>query len=254
MSQPLWHSYTALAWVEPIVETPESLVQEIELYCRYIKDQARIEVKSLLHLGCGTGLNDFTFKKHFLVTGLDISPEMLELAQQLNPEATYTRGDMRDVHLGRHFDAVAIPDSISYLTTEEDVARALETAGNHLRPGGVLLLVVHIKEEFRENNFVYQGRAGDWHVTQFENNYFPDASGTTYEATFVYLLRHRGRLRQVRSDTHIMGLFSLDTWMKLLGQAGLELRQFPMPDYYGPVMGSGGCYPLRVFLGIKPLD
>jgi len=40
-----------------------------------------------------------------------------------------------------------------------------------LKPGGVLLIVANIKEEFRENNFVYTGSKGDVEVTIFENNY-----------------------------------------------------------------------------------
>lgn len=247
-----WLSYTDLAWVEPIVETPESLREETELLCRCIRDRARIEVKSLLHLGCGTGLNDFTFKDHFRVTGVDLNREMLDLARRINPEARYHRGDMRTVRLGRQFDAVAIPDSISYMTTEADLSRVLQTAVLHLRPGGLLVVVAHIKEEFGDNNFVYQGRQGDWHVTQLENNYLPDPAGTTYEATFVYLLRYRGRLQQVRSDSHLMGVFPLGTWLRLLSRAGLIARQFPWPDFYRSVMGPGTKYPLRLFLGVLP--
>ena len=77
------------------------------------EENSKIEVETLLHLGCGGGHNDYTFKKHFKVTGVDISENMLKLARKLNSEVTYYYGDMRDIKLTGCFDAVTILDSIN---------------------------------------------------------------------------------------------------------------------------------------------
>ena len=65
---------------------------------------------------------------------------MLALSRTLNPECEHLEGDMRTLRLGREFDVVFIHDAISYLTTEEDLRAAIETAAAHVRPGGVVIL------------------------------------------------------------------------------------------------------------------
>lgn len=129
--------YGDLAWVWPIISPPEHYIKETEQFCKVIREHSQIEVKALLDLGCGGGHNDYTLKRHFEVTGVDMSAAMLELARQLNPEVTYSLGDMRTVRLGKTFDAVTIFDSINYMLTVENLQAAFVTAFMHLEPGGV---------------------------------------------------------------------------------------------------------------------
>lgn len=246
-----WLSYNELAWTEPILSPPENSNEEPETYCRVIRENATIPVKTLLHLACGAGFLDFTFKKHFRVTGVDISPGMLEVAGELNPEVTYHLGDMRSVQLDEAFDAVTIPDAIGYMTGREDLQKTLSAAYRHLKPGGVLLLVVHTKEEFRENNFVYTGARGDVQITVFENNYIPDPQDDLYEATMVYLIRKKGDL-EIVTDRHTIGLFNLETWMRLLREElGLQVQVMRLDHLYDANLSEEGEYPLTMFVCIK---
>lgn len=245
-----WLSYGQLAWIEPIIAPPENYASETELYSQAIKRHSTISPKTLLHLGSGAGINDFTFKRHFQITGLDISPGMIEVARQLNPGIPYHLGDMRTADLGQLFDAVAVPDSIGYMTTVDDLTRAVSTAHRHLKPGGVLLIVSYVKEEFRENNFAYTGSRGDIKITIFENNYIPGPEATTYEATMVYLVRRRGEL-EIYTDRHVCGLFSLQVWLDVLAGAGFEVVQERTDHLYDAhILGEGG-YPLRMFIAKK---
>src|SRR5690606_16940081 len=101
----------------------------------------------VLHLGCGGGSLDFQLKRHYRVTGLDLSPAMLEIAKALNPEVSYHAGDMRVHRLGETFDAVIVHDAISYMTSTAELGEVYGTAAAHLRPGGVLIA---LPEELRE--------------------------------------------------------------------------------------------------------
>ena len=65
--------YNDLVWIWPIISPHEDYVEESNLFSTVIKEHSQIEVKTLLHLGCGGGHNDFTFKKYFKVTGIDLS-------------------------------------------------------------------------------------------------------------------------------------------------------------------------------------
>lgn len=246
-----WLSYSDLAWTENIVTSPDDYSEETYFYINLIKDNTKIESNSLLHLGCGAGGNDYTFKKHFEVTGVDISEGMLKIARATNAEVTYLHGDMRSIDLKKHFDAVVIPDSIDYMATMSELQNAITTAYRHLKSGGVLLIVAKTREEFLENNFCYTGAKGEIEITVFETNYIPKQDQSTYEATLVYLIRQEGKL-SIHTDCHRLGLFSQAEWLSLLREAGLEVKQVRLDDVYKPFIFGKGEYPMQVFIGVKP--
>ncbi|MEW6041498.1 MAG: class I SAM-dependent methyltransferase, partial [Elusimicrobiota bacterium] len=107
--------YHDLAWTWPIISPLEHYIEETEFFSNVIREHSKIPGKTMLHLGCGGGHNDYTLKKYFQVTGVDVSPEILELAKKLNPEVNYICEDMRTVQLGYSFDAVVAIDSIAYI-------------------------------------------------------------------------------------------------------------------------------------------
>ncbi|NNF97449.1 MAG: class I SAM-dependent methyltransferase [Halobacteria archaeon] len=245
-----WLSYNDLAWTESIISSPDDYAEETEFYVNTIKENSEIEIKTLFHLGCGAGGNDYIFKKYFKVTGIDISDGMLEIAKKINPEVTYLHGDMRSIELNERFDAVAIPDSIDYMTSLPELRSAISTACKHLKPGGVLLIVAKTREEFWENNFYYTGSKDGTEITVFENNYIPKPNRGTYEATLVYLIRHEGRL-SIHTDCHKLGLFSQTAWLSLLKNAGLKVKQSRLDGAYDRFILGVGEYPMQVFIGIK---
>ncbi len=63
----------------------------------------------------------------------------------------------------------------------------------------------------------------DVNITFIQNNYDPDPSDTVFETTFVYLIRRDGRL-EVETDVHCQGLFEQEVWMRLLRDAGFEVK------------------------------
>jgi SAM-dependent methyltransferase len=239
--------YHDLAWVWPIISPPQGYIGETEHFCKIIQEYSQIEVTTLLDLGCGGGHNDFTLKKHFRVTGIDTSEAMLKLARQLNPEVTYLVGDMRTMRLEKTFDAVTIFDSINYMVTGADLQAAFMTAFVHLKPGGVLLTLVEATPERFWQNWARctTYARGDIEIVFIENAYDPDTEDTTYEETFVYLIRRGGRL-DIETDRHVCGIFGLETWHGLLREVGFEVRQM---EFAHPGLG-GEISPLLVC--VKP--
>ncbi len=243
-----WMSYNELAWIEDILAPPENYKEEALIYVEAIKNQIPDRTITMLHLGCGAGGHDFHFKRHFSVTGVDISDGMLELAKGKNSEVTYVKGDMRTIDLGRKFDVVAIPDSIMYMNTVQDLQKAINNATCHLKVGGILLVVAHMKEDFKENNFAYTGEKDNIHVTVFENNYIVD--GSTYEAVFICLIRDHGELR-VHHEVHTLGLFSYNQWMAIFKGCQLQVDEINMDHLYDKYLLEKGVYKLKLFLGTK---
>jgi SAM-dependent methyltransferase len=216
--------YSDLAWTWQVFSDPEEYVDGANKIRNWFQANTAGPVRSVLHLGCGGGHLDLALKHHFDLLGIDLSEEMISLARALNPEIRYRVGDMRDVRLGETFDAVLIADSISYMLSEEDLRAALETAYAHLRQGGCFVTYAEsLRETFIQNVTNCYSRSRDEVQISFTENYFdPDHEDSTYEATFIFLIRRRGEL-EVEVDRHVLGLFDLDTWKRSLKVAGFTL-------------------------------
>jgi ADP-ribose pyrophosphatase YjhB (NUDIX family)/SAM-dependent methyltransferase len=221
--------YADMSWAWPLISQREDYVQEAEAFARQIRQRARIPVSTLLHLGCGGGHLDLTLKKYFNVSGVDVSQPMLDLAGQLNPEVNYFPGDMRSVRLEQTFDAAVIADSISYMLSEADLRSAFQTAYAHLKPGGVFCTYAGVtRQSFRQNDtHVSTHSGGGVDITFIENRYEPNPQDSTYESTFVYLIRREGSEGQleIETDRHLGGLFDLEAWSRCLAETGFEVHR-----------------------------
>ena len=131
--------YTDLANWFHLLTRPDDYVEEAAAYRNSLLGAVETRPRTLLELGSGGGNNAFHLKRDFECTLSDLSPAMLEVSRSINPECAHVAGDMRTLRLGHEFDAVFVHDPVVYLTTEEDLRRAMETAFVHCRPGGVTL-------------------------------------------------------------------------------------------------------------------
>ncbi len=105
-------------------------------------------VLEVLELGSGTGRHGrLLAEQGFHVRGVEGSREMAELAQRRDVAAPGSfglgLGDIRFVRLHRQFDAaIALFHVMSYQVSDADVAAVLDTAAEHLAPGGLFLFDV----------------------------------------------------------------------------------------------------------------
>ncbi|PYZ92272.1 SAM-dependent methyltransferase [Salipaludibacillus keqinensis] len=240
-----WKAYNDLAWTEHIIASPEDYGEEADHHIQAINEHTTRKSRTLLHIGCGAGGHDYHFKKHFQVTGVDLSKGMLDIASEVNPEATYIEADMRSFDLNETFDIVVFAESIMYMTTPSDLGNAVETAARHLKSDGTMLIVCQPKEIFQENNFAYSGTRDGVHVTLFENNHITSAE--TYESVMVYLIRENRGLH-VEHDKHTIGLFSEHTWLDIFKKEGLDVKEKDMNHLYDNYVLEDGEYPLKMYV------
>jgi SAM-dependent methyltransferase len=245
ISKDMRRLYKDLAWTWPIISPPEHYSKESEDIKRLIVKFSKISVKTLLHLGCGGGHVDWVLKKYFAITGIDTSKSMLQLAKQLNPEVTYLKGDMRNVRLRAKYDAVLIHDSINYMLTKKDLKAAFKTGYNHLKSGGVLVTFVEEHGHLKQNKIHYSiCRKDSTEITFIEHYYDPNPNDTTFECTFIFLIRKNKKL-QTYTDRHLCGIFNLKTWILLLNKVGFTVKRVDDKD---AVSDEGKAIPTFVCL------
>ncbi len=219
--------YSDFAHWWPLLSAPADYEEEVGVYQRLVRDAIEGELNTALELGSGGGNNAHHYSRHLQLTLVDRSPKMLEVSRALNPSCEHVEGDMRDVRLGRAFDAVLVHDAVSYLLSESDLRAAMETAFVHCRPGGVALFTPdHLRETFRPATS-HGGHDGDGRALRYlEWCYDPDPEDTIVTVDMAYMLREGERV-EVVFDRHTCGLFARATWLTLLREVGFEARSVP---------------------------
>ena len=120
--------------------------------------------RSVLELGCGTGAVLERLPANWTKVGVDVSPEMLEIAREKGVDAELIAADIRALSLGRTFDVVAcVYDTINHLPGS-DWPSVFATAAAHLADDGVFLFDMNTLGRLRMD-------AGEEHTTE--------ADGTT---------------------------------------------------------------------------
>lgn len=221
--------YSDLAEWWPLMSAPVDYAEEAAFYFDAMQKAASAPIRTMLELGAGGG-NNASFMKQRLTSLVlsDLSAGMLAHSRVLNPECEHHVGDMRTLRLDRQFDAVFVHDAISYMTTEADLARAMETAAAHCRPGGVALFAPdHLRETFKPSTEC-GGEDGPTRAMRYlEWGWDPDPSDTTCITDYTYVLREADGSVRVVHDRHTEGLFPRETWLRLLKQAGFEPTVVP---------------------------
>jgi SAM-dependent methyltransferase len=218
--------YEELASWWSLLSPVEDYADEFEFFGPLFVEAELGPAPTLLELGSGGGNNAFYLKRVFAqVTLTDLSPAMLEVSRALNPDCEHVPGDMRTLRLGREYDAVFVHDAIDYMTTAQDLRRALETAYVHCKPGGLALLVPdHVRETFEPATDA-DGHDGDGRALRYlEWSYDPDASDTLCTVEYVYVLREEGKPTRVEHEQHLCGLYARAEWLALLEQVGFETQ------------------------------
>jgi len=131
----------------------------------------------VLDLGCGNGIPVAAeLAKRYRVTGLDLSPVMIDRARQLVPDASFVCGDMceADFEPGS-FDAVTAFFSIIHVPLEDQPA-LIRSIARWLAPGGWVLAILG-----RE---AWTGTEADWRGVPGATMYWSHADVATYRSWF----------------------------------------------------------------------
>ena len=116
---------------------------------RIILDNAGVTAgKNVLDVACGTGVlvPDYLKRGVASVTGIDISPKMVEIARRKFPQKSVTIlcGDVETAAFDRQFDCIVVYNAFPHFPDPE---RLIRTLAGLLTPGGALTVAHGMSRE-----------------------------------------------------------------------------------------------------------
>ncbi|WP_022765098.1 class I SAM-dependent DNA methyltransferase [Butyrivibrio sp. XPD2006] len=193
-------------------------------------EQALDEEKNLVvELGCGTG--SFTqelYKLGYDIMGIDLSPEMLNLARQKSAEAgidiMYLEQDMRELDLYCTAGTiVSVCDSINYVLEDQEVIDTFKLVNNFLYPGGLFIFDFNTLHKYRDvigDTTIAENREDCSFI--WDNYYHEDDHVNEYDLTIFARCDEKDEVFRRSVETHFQRGYTLDEMKEFVEKAGLE--------------------------------
>lgn len=198
-----------------------------------------VSPRSAVDLACGTGsVTALLAKKGIPVIGVDLSEEMLSVAQQktqdLLPRPMFLHQDLSRLYLPRGVDlAVCVLDSLDYITDPACCAAAIRRIYRCLNPGGIFIFDVNTPEKL-------QAMDGQVFLDEDENVYCVwrgDFDKKSNICTYgMDLFQRQGKLWHRSLEEHREYAYSqeqLTGYLKSAGFTGIRVygdRKFTAPE------------------------
>lgn len=100
----------------------------------------RYQPHSVLDAGCGTGRIGIELaSRGVVVAGVDLDPEMIEVARDRGPQVTWHVSDLAEVDLERTFDVVLAAGNVMIFLTPGSQAQVIARLAAHIGAGGRLV-------------------------------------------------------------------------------------------------------------------
>ena len=139
-------------------------------------DQITNKDAKILEIGCGPGnISNYLLRQNsnFNIKGIDVAPNMIELAKRNNPMATFEVMDIRKIdELKDKFDVIICGFILPYLS-KKDCSKFIEDAKQLLNLNGLIYLSF-VDGDYDKSGFI-SGSSGDrvyfyYHNLEFLNS------------------------------------------------------------------------------------
>jgi SAM-dependent methyltransferase len=194
---------------------------EVEQLHLLIEERAP-HASTLLDVACGTGKHLEHLRTWYEVSGLDLDPQLLEIARGRLGDVPLSVGDMASFELGRRFDVVTcLFSSIGYVGTLERLDEAIATMAAHLRPGGVLIVEPWLEPDAWETDRAHLLTVDEPDL-KIARMTIQGREGRLAVMNFTYLVGTRDGLQEF-SERHEAALFTAHEYRQAFTAAGLSV-------------------------------
>ncbi|MCI9402464.1 MAG: methyltransferase domain-containing protein [Oscillospiraceae bacterium] len=214
-------------------------------WCSYIeKHFARLKkpVHTVLDLACGTGsLTAELAGRGYEVTGVDLSAEMLALAEEkcrdLDPRPRFFCEPMENLRLPRKVDAcVCCLDSVNYVLNPRKLQRAFRRVFDCLEPGGLFLFDADTPEKLESMD-------GQVFLDETENEYCvwrgEYASRRRVCSFWMDIFRREGAIWRRGEELHEEFAYTMDELEAYLKEAGfVKIKRYGELKFRAPQEGE----------------
>ncbi|MDO8682311.1 MAG: methyltransferase domain-containing protein [Armatimonadota bacterium] len=199
------------------------------LWVEYVEDILRrinYHPSNVLDAACGTGnaseiLAEFGYK----VTGVDISPGMIEVAKvktRMLGEVEYLVQDLAEMYLNRKFDLiVCVFDSLNYITDPDRLQMAIERVSEHLVPDGVFIFDVNTPYAL-SHGFFNQSNLGSRKYPKYVWSCAYDRPTRICTVTMVFEVLEGKEKRQF-TEMHHQRAYEIDELREMVAKAGMQV-------------------------------
>lgn len=245
--QPMSDAYKSLAslwpWLAPVEDyAAEAAVLRQVIDTLGLPSRQETGRPRLLELGGGGGAMLANFADVYECHALDISREMLNVAESRVPGLVSHSGDMRKAKLKERFDVVLACDGIDYLLTEADVRATLANVAAMLAPGGLFLLgPTYVQETFEEGEAADELVAGEGKAISLQTS-VRRKSQRVFELLHDMKI-HDGDNMEELQEIHRCGLFPRSDWHDWLSDTEIELI-----DYFGLELSGATELPFELMV------
>lgn len=178
--------------------------------------------RTILDVACGTGEHARLLgERGFAVDGLDLDSAFVRIAARKHAAGRFFEGNMSDFHVPYRYDAVVcLFSSIGYLQTLDRVRRALACFGEHLAPGGVVIVEPWFEPGVLDASRVARntGEARGIRVSRVSR---VEVKGRLSRLLFDYEITDEHGTRHA-SELHVLGLFTVAEMLAAFHDAGLQ--------------------------------
>lgn len=185
--------------------------------------------RTLLDVACGTGAHLEIVRRWYAVEGVDISPEMLEVAKSRLPGVPLQVADMRTLDLGRQFDVVTcLFSAIGYMTEPGEMQTAIRRMADHVAPGGVLIVDGWVRPEVWNDDHRGGPDVAADDATTVVRLTLSRRVGSITEMDLHHLVRDASGIEYF-VEHHRLALVGTADYLKAFEATGLQARV--VPDY-----------------------
>ena len=189
------------------------------------------EGSDILDLGCGTGTllkNIYSAQSRFL--GIDLAPEMIEIAIKKHQHIEFIEMDMCAVNLKRNFDLILCTnDAINYLIPESRVL-LFELIAKHLKSNGACYIDFDTEKDIVDcwDGQISYNEGNGWQVTR--SSFYDTAKriGTERQDWEVF---EQGELKKI-TEVHKLYPLSPAEVIELAEKYGMSVEYFIEPNQF----------------------